>query len=96
MEDKELEAIRERKTRELKAAARPPEIIVYWTPDCRYCAMAKTFFKEKGIAFTDYDVSADKERAREMVMKTGQGAVPVIQINGRLMIGFDRRLMRMR
>jgi glutaredoxin 3 len=92
----ELEEIRRRKLEQMKAAAqapKPPEVIVYSTPDCPYCTMAKEFFSGKGIKFVEYDVSKDKEKAREMVMKTQQGGVPVIQIDGRLIIGFDRRLI---
>jgi glutaredoxin 3 len=70
-----------------------PEILVYSTPDCPYCSLAKTYLKGRGLDFIDYDVSKDKEKAREMVMKTQQGGVPVLQINGRLIIGFDRKLI---
>src|SRR5271157_4554486 len=68
MEDKELQTMMKKRLVEIeteKAKTIQHEVIVYSTPDCRYCSMAKSFFKDKGIKFTDYDVSADKERARE-------------------------------
>jgi glutaredoxin 3 len=92
MEDKELEAIRRRKLGQMKNE-KPPEVLVYSTPDCPYCTMVKEFLSGKGIKFVEYDVSKDKDKAREMVMKTQQGGVPVIQINGRLIVGFDQRLI---
>lgn len=67
-----------------------PEVVVYSTPDCRYCAMARAYLGGKGIKFTEYNVAEDKEKAQEMVNKSGQMAVPVIEINGRIMVGFDR------
>jgi glutaredoxin 3 len=67
-----------------------PEIIIYSTPDCPHCSTAKRYFKSKGLKFTDYDVSKDDARAQEMVQKTGQTAVPVIEINGRIVVGFNR------
>jgi glutaredoxin 3 len=92
MEDKELEAIRAKKLEQMKKP-KEPEIIIYSTPSCQYCSMAKSYFKGKGIKFTDYDVSADQDKAREMIAKTKQGGVPVIQIDGRLIVGFDRNLI---
>jgi len=96
MEDKELEAIRKKKLEEMKENAKttpPPEVIVYSTPTCPHCVSAKGYLEGKGVQFIDYDVSKDKERAREMVQKSGQGAVPVLQINGRIIVGFDRQLI---
>jgi len=96
MGDKELEAIRQKKLEQMKSQAAKPkehEIIIYSAPDCQYCSMAKNFFNEKGIKFTEYDVSADQEKAKEMIAKTQQGGVPVIQIDGRLIVGFDRKLI---
>jgi glutaredoxin-like YruB-family protein len=75
------------------AQQRQPEVIIYSTPTCPYCSSAKAYFVDKGIRFTDYDVSRDQARAREMIMKTQQEGVPVIQIDGRLIIGFDRKLI---
>ncbi len=65
-------------------------IIVYSTPTCPYCNMAKDFLKEKGQDFTEVDVSIDQTKAQEMIKKSGQMGVPVIDINGEIMVGFDK------
>ena len=64
-------------------------VTVYSTPTCPYCHKAKDCLKEKGIIFEDIDVSADQEKAKEMVEKSGQLGVPVLDINGTIIIGFD-------
>ncbi|KKR39153.1 MAG: Glutaredoxin-related protein [Parcubacteria group bacterium GW2011_GWB2_40_8] len=65
-------------------------VIIYSTPTCVYCKMAKEFLTEKGIEFTDYDLSVDMEKREEVVKKTGQMAVPVIEVDGEMMVGFDK------
>ncbi|MDD5556634.1 MAG: glutaredoxin domain-containing protein [bacterium] len=65
-------------------------VVVYSTPTCPYCVKAKGFLKEKGVAFEDVDVSADRARADEMVKKSGQMGVPVLDIGGEIVVGFDR------
>jgi len=65
------------------------KIIVYSTPTCPYCVYAKNFFKEKGLEFEDIDVSTDRVRAEEMIEKSGQMGVPVIDIGGEIVIGFQ-------
>ncbi len=65
-------------------------IKVYSTATCPYCHMLKEFLKEKGLEFDDIDVAADQEAAREMVEKSGQMGVPQTEINGKIIIGFDR------
>ncbi len=64
-------------------------IIIYSTPTCHFCHAAKDFFKENNIEFTEKDVSIDKEGATEMVKKSGQMGVPVIDIDGDITVGFD-------
>lgn len=66
------------------------KIIVYSTPTCPYCALAKDFLKRKGISFEEKDVSTDREAAKEMIGKSGQMGVPQIDINGKIIIGFDK------
>lgn len=66
------------------------EVTVYSTPTCPYCSAAKDYFREKSIDFEDYDVSEDREKAREMIEKTGQQGVPVIEIDGEVIVGFDK------
>jgi len=65
-------------------------VIVYSTPTCSWCQVAKQHLEANGIDFEDVDVTADQSRAREMVSKSGQMAVPVIDIDGEIIIGFDR------
>ncbi len=66
------------------------KILIYSTPTCPWCKKAKDFFTEKGIKFTNIDVDADVKAAEEMVKKTGQMGVPVIDIDGEIIIGFDQ------
>lgn len=66
------------------------KVIVFSTPTCTFCNQAKRYFKEKNIKFTDVDVSKDQSAARDMMRRTGQMGVPVILINNKPVIGFDR------
>ena len=65
------------------------KIKVYSTPACPYCEMTKDFLRSRGVEFEDIDVSKDPEKAREMISKTGFTGVPQIEINGKMIIGFD-------
>ncbi len=67
-----------------------PRVIVFSTPTCSFCNMAKKYFREKGIRFRDVDVSSDAAAARDMVRRSGQQGVPVIDIGGKIVVGFDR------
>lgn len=67
-----------------------PNVKVYSTPTCPFCHMAKDFLKSKGVEFEDLDVSSDRKAAQEMIQKSGQMGVPVIEINGKIIVGFDR------
>jgi glutaredoxin-like YruB-family protein len=67
------------------------KITIYSTPTCSYCLMAKDYFQEKGLDFEDFDVSVDMEKREEMLEKTdGQMGVPVIDIDGEIVFGFDK------
>ena len=55
-----------------------------------YCKMAKDYFKEKKIEYTDYDVSSDAKARDEMLKKSNQSGVPVLDIDDELIIGFDK------
>ncbi len=75
----------------MPAAQRPqPRVIVFSTPTCSFCNQAKRYFRERGIKFKDVDVSRDRAAARDMVRRSGQQGVPVIDIGGRIVVGFDR------
>lgn len=67
-----------------------PKVVVFSTPTCSFCTMAKSYFREKGIKFTDIDVSRDQAGARDMVRRSGQMGVPVIDIGGKIIVGFNR------
>lgn len=67
-----------------------PKIKIYSTPTCPYCVTLKEFLKEKGINFEDVNVAEDAEVREEMVHKSGQLGVPVVDIDGEIIIGFDR------
>lgn len=66
-----------------------PNITVYSTPTCHFCHMAKDFFTENNIAFTEYDVAADIAKRTEMIDLTGQMGVPVIKIGDDIIVGFN-------
>lgn len=66
------------------------QITIYSTPTCHFCQMAKEFLGEHNIPFTNYDVSTDAAKRQEMIQMTGQLGVPVIVIDGSIMVGFDR------
>jgi glutaredoxin-like YruB-family protein len=64
------------------------KVTIYSTPTCPYCVYAKDYFKKVNVAFEDIDVTRDRSKAREMVTKSGQMGVPVIDINGNIVVGF--------
>jgi glutaredoxin len=64
-------------------------VAIYTTPTCGFCHQLKSYFRQRGIPFTEYDVSQDPYRAREMVQISGQQGVPVSIIDGQLVLGAD-------
>jgi len=65
-------------------------VIVFSTPSCPHCRSAKKYFRQRGISFKDVDVSRDKAGARDMVRRSRQNGVPVIDIGGKIIVGFNR------
>lgn len=63
---------------------------VYSTPTCPWCTMVKRYLNSKNVAFEELDVSSDRSAAAEMVQKSGQRGVPVVDINGAIVVGFDQ------
>jgi len=63
---------------------------IYTTNHCPYCVMAKDFFKKQGVQFTEINVEEDESAAEEMIEKSGQMGVPVIDINGEIIVGFNK------
>ncbi len=66
------------------------KVKVYSTPTCPFCIRAKQFLKESVVNFEDIDVSTNHDAAQEMIKKSGQMGVPVIDIEGELIVGFDK------
>jgi len=65
-------------------------VVIYSTPTCSFCNMAKDFFEENNIEYTEHDVSTDAEKRQEMIEKSGQMGVPVIFVDNDMIIGFDK------
>lgn len=68
--------------------------IVYSTPSCMYCGLVKDFFKQNNVQFTEHNVATDLSKRKEMIDKTGQMGVPVIEIDGQVVVGFDEPKLR--
>ena len=64
------------------------KVTVYSTDLCPYCVFAKDSFKKKGVTYVDKNVGVDREAAKEMIMKSGQMGVPVVDIGGEVIVGF--------
>ena len=68
-----------------------PNITIYTTPTCVYCKMAKAFFKKHNVDYAEKNVATDDVARDEMLKKSGQMGVPVIDIDGKIVVGFDER-----
>ena len=64
-------------------------VTIYSTPTCHFCQLAKEFFKENNIEYTDHNVAEDEAKRAEMIEKSGQMSVPVIFVGDEMIIGFD-------
>ncbi len=67
-----------------------PKVIIFSTPTCSFCRLAKQYFNEKRVRYTEIDVARDQRAAQDMLRRTGQMGVPVIMINNRPIVGFDK------
>ncbi|MBU1998786.1 MAG: glutaredoxin domain-containing protein [Candidatus Omnitrophota bacterium] len=65
-------------------------VFVYSTATCPYCVRVKQFLKDNNVSFTNYDVASDQQRGEEMIKKSGQMGVPVLDIGGEIIVGFDK------
>jgi len=70
------------------------KVTVYSTPTCPFCIRAKQFLKDNKIEFANYDVGSDKTKADEMIKKSGQMGVPVLDIEGEIIVGFDKEKIK--
>jgi len=64
---------------------------LYSTPTCVYCKTLKGYFKKNGVEFEDIDISKDEKQLQKMIKDSGQMAVPVVDIDGEIIIGFDKQ-----
>lgn len=67
-----------------------PTVTIYTTPTCAFCHMAKEYFKDKGIEYTEKDLTTDAEAFKFVVEEVGQAVTPIITINDTIIVGFDR------
>ncbi len=89
----ELKKIRENKKKEImeeQTKKSQNKVIVYSTSTCPYCDRAKKYLKKKGVEYEDHNVAQDREKAKEMIKKSNQRGVPVLDVNGKIIIGFNK------
>jgi len=67
---------------------------IYTTPSCVYCRKVKDMFQKHNISYSEYNVMTDAKKRDEMIMRTGQMGVPVIEVDGTFVVGFDERRLR--
>ena len=70
------------------------KVKVYSTSTCPHCRMAKDFLDDNGVKYENFDVGTDSEKRKEMIDRSGQMGVPVIDVDGRIIIGFDKEALR--
>jgi glutaredoxin-like YruB-family protein len=68
-----------------------PKVVIYTTPTCGYCHLAKAYFTENSIAYEEKNVSTDLVAREEMLKMTQQSGVPVINIDSDFVVGFDQQ-----
>ena len=66
------------------------QVKIYTTNHCQYCKMAKEYFKQNNVKFTEINVEENEKAAEEMIERSGQMGVPVIDIDGEIIIGFNK------
>ena len=67
-----------------------PKVRLFTSPSCPFCYSLKDFLKEKGIEFEEIDVSQDEKARDEIIKKTGRLEAPIIEIDGQIVVGFDK------
>ena len=70
------------------------QVTFYTTPPCHYCHMAKEFFQENNVEYTEHDVAKDMKAREEMVQMSGQMGVPVIQVGDEIIVGFNKEALQ--
>lgn len=70
------------------------KVVIYTTPTCPYCEMTKEFFRKNNVEYEEKDVSSDETALKEMMEKSGQLGVPVIEIDGKILVGYSEKALR--
>lgn len=65
------------------------EVFIYTTPSCVYCRMTKNFFQKNSVQYQEFNVATDLKAREDMVKKSGQLGVPVVEISGKIVVGYD-------
>lgn len=73
-----------------KNTAKPKRVIIFTTPTCTYCTAAKQYLRKHRVKFREVDISRDPSAARDVMRRTGSMGVPVLDIGGKIVRGFDR------
>lgn len=76
--------------RNTSTTERTHRVLVFTTPTCPWCNRAKQYLRQRNVRFREVDVSRDASAARDLVRRTGQMGVPVVEIDGRPIVGFDK------
>ena len=69
------------------------QVVIYTTPTWPYCHRAKEYLSRKGVSYTEHNVAVERDKAKEMIQKSGQMGVPVITIDGEVVVGFNQGLL---
>jgi len=67
------------------------QVTIYTSPSCTHCNSAKRYLSEHGVDYREVDISRDLQSAQRLIDKTGQTGVPVIEVDGTMIVGFDKR-----
>ncbi|PIE26297.1 MAG: NrdH-redoxin [Micrococcales bacterium] len=73
-----------------KQASRKHRVLVFTTPTCSWCTRVKAYLRQQRVPFREIDVAKDQKAAKDLVRRTGQMGVPVVEIDGRPIVGFDK------
>lgn len=74
--------------------AKVKSVLIYTTPTCIWCARTKEFFKQNNVVYKEINVAGDSKAVKEMIKKSGQVGVPVIDIDGNIVVGFDQERLK--
>lgn len=70
------------------------EVTIYTTPTCVYCKLTKEFFKQNKVDFKEVNVATDEQAAKKMIEKSGQMGVPVIEVDEKIIVGYDKEALK--